>query len=105
MTGGFADVGGAYDCLYGIYTGRADDSILDKYNDIRREKYTTIIDPISSSNIRRLWDPEAIEQDEFIQMCHRANADKDFAYEMAGGAAMVMHDFTKYYDQSVPSSG
>ncbi|KAK3671321.1 hypothetical protein LTR78_008781 [Recurvomyces mirabilis] len=104
LTGGFADVGGAYDCLYGIYAGRADDSILDKYNDVRREKYTTIIDPISSSNIRRLWDPEAIEKDEFIQMLHRAETDKDVAYEMAGGATAVMHDFTQYYDKVVPVS-
>ncbi|TKA50063.1 hypothetical protein B0A55_12600, partial [Friedmanniomyces simplex] len=58
-----ADVGGLYDCLFGIYAGKADESILDKYDEIRREKYRTIIDPISSGNLRRLWDPENIEKD------------------------------------------
>jgi len=83
LTGGFADVGGLYDCLYGIYAGVADDSILDKYSDIRREKYNTVIDPISSGNLRRLWDPEKIEQDEFIKMVKRAETDRDFAREMS----------------------
>ena len=57
LTGGFADVGGLYDCLHGIYAGLADDSILDKYDEVQRERYNTVIDPISSGNIRRLWDP------------------------------------------------
>jgi hypothetical protein len=82
LTGGFADVGGLYDCLYGIYSGQADDSILDKYSDIRREKYLSVIDPISSGNLKRLWDPNVIEGDQFIKMVRRANTDKDFAREM-----------------------
>lgn len=82
LTGGFADVGGLYDCLYGIYAGVADDTILDKYSDIRRDKYNTVIDPISSANLRRLWDPEKIEQDDFIKMLKRAETDKDFAKDM-----------------------
>ena len=97
LTGGFADVGGLYDCLYGIYAGKADDSILDKYDEIRRQKYNDIIDPISSSNIRRLWDPKVIEDDEFIKMVKRAETDKEFAAEMARGMGSVMHDFTQYY--------
>lgn len=82
LTGGFADVGGLYDCLYGIYSGQADDSILDKYDEIRREKYLNVIDPISSGNLRRLWDPMAIEDDEFIKMVRRAKTDSAFAAEM-----------------------
>ena len=82
LTGGFADVGGLYDCLYGIYSGQADDSILDKYDEIRREKYQNVIDPISSGNLRRLWDPSSIEDDKFIKMIKRAETDKDFAREM-----------------------
>ena len=54
LTGGFADVGGLYDCLYGIYSGQADESILDLYDKKRREKYLNVIDPISSGNLRRL---------------------------------------------------
>ena len=82
LTGGFADVGGLYDCLYGIYSGRADDSILDKYSDIRRQKYQEVIDPISSGNLRRLWDPNAIEDDEFIKMIRRAETDKELGRQM-----------------------
>jgi len=104
LTGGFADIGGLYDCLYGIYAGLADDSILDKYDEIRREKYNTIIDPVSSGNIRRLWDPDAIESDEFIKMVKRSETDKDFAREMAKGVGAVMHDFTQYYRPVVNGS-
>ena len=82
LTGGFADVGGLYDCLYGIYTGVADDTILDKYDEIRREKYLNVIDPISSGNLRRLWDPTTIEDDDFIKMVRRTESDKDFAEQM-----------------------
>lgn len=82
LTGGFADVGGLYDCLYGIYSGQADDGILDKYGDIRRQKYQEVIDPISSGNLRRLWDPDAIEDDEFIKAIRRAETDKEFGRHM-----------------------
>ena len=121
LTGGFADVGGLYDCLYGIYSGQCDDSILDKYSDIRREKYQDVIDPISSGNLRRLWDPKAIEDDEFIKMVRRTNTDGEYAGQMrevshrfcsvtpdnkssyltsAQGAKAVMHDFTQYYNKT-----
>ncbi|KAF2097709.1 FAD/NAD(P)-binding domain-containing protein [Rhizodiscina lignyota] len=101
LTGGFADVGGLYDCLYGIYSGQADDSILDKYDEIRREKYWKVIDPISSGNIMRLWDPspEAIGNDDFFNLLKKAEADKTgkMSRDMALGANTVMHDFTQYY--------
>jgi 2-polyprenyl-6-methoxyphenol hydroxylase and related FAD-dependent oxidoreductases len=60
LTGGIVDVGGLSDCLEGIYTGRAEDGILDIYDTVRREKYNEIIDPVSTGNIRLLFeqDPE-----------------------------------------------
>lgn len=84
LTGGFVDVGNLYDCLYGIHTNQADDSILDKYDEIRREKYKTLIDPISSDNLRRLWKPadEDIKKDVFFQMVERAEHDEDFSRQM-----------------------
>ncbi len=84
LTGGLVDIGGLFDCLYGIYTGRADDSILDKYSEVRIQKYKEIIDPISSSNITRLWDPseETIKNDPFFQMVNRAEVDKEFAKQL-----------------------
>ena len=67
--------------MYGIYSGQADDGILDKYSEIRIKKYKEIIDPISSGNIRRLWDPsqEAIESDPFFSTITRAQKDEEFA--------------------------
>lgn len=122
LTGGFADVGGLYDCLYGIHTGQADDAILDKYSDIRRQKYQEVIDPISSGNLRRLWDPEAIEKDEFIAAIRRAETDKEFAKQMqqvsvactcwrpppfkltvSQGVRAVMFDFTQFYTKPAES--
>lgn len=84
MTGGLVDAGNLFDCLYGIATGQVEDSILDKYSEIRIQKYQDIINPISSSNIKRLWDPspEAIKVDPFFQAVERAKTDKDFEQQM-----------------------
>lgn len=85
LTGGIVDVAGVYECLVGIYTNRADPSILDIYNDVRRKKYQEIVDPISSSNIRRLFGlqpDKALETDEFLQMCKRSATDPKLASEM-----------------------
>ena len=94
LTGGFADVGGLYDCLYGIYSGQATDEILDKYSDIRRQKYNEVIDPISSGNLRRLWDPAAIENDDFIKAIRRAEVDKEFGRKMQEVSVPRRHPLT-----------
>lgn len=85
LTGGIVDVGGLYECLIGIYRGEADSSILDKYNEVRKQKYLEIVDPISSDNIRRLFDQDpdkALETDLFLQMCKRGETDKQFSREL-----------------------
>jgi hypothetical protein len=125
LTGGLVDAGNLFDCLYGIATGQLDDSILDKYSEIRIQKYNDIINPISSSNIRRLWDPspEAIKSDPFFQAVERAEKDKEFAEEMKKvspkfydrtfdieltriqGLSAVMHDFTQYYKPAAEQNG
>ena len=101
LTGGIVDVGGLYDCLAGIHDGLADpDKILDMYDQIRREKWTDIINPVSSDNIIRLFgqDPEkAMEQDEFLKMCRRTETDEAFAREFQNGVNALKHDFTQYY--------
>ena len=79
------DVGCLYDCLYGIWTHQADDSILDLYSDVRRQKYKEIIDPISTENFKRVFDqdPEvAGEKDHFLVLCKKAAEDKEFARQM-----------------------
>jgi 2-polyprenyl-6-methoxyphenol hydroxylase-like FAD-dependent oxidoreductase len=72
LTGGIADVGGLYDSLVGIHTGKADDSILDKYDEVRRKIWHDIINPISSENMTRLFKysgpDEAMEKDPFFKM-------------------------------------
>lgn len=132
LTGGLVDAGNLFDCLYGIATGQLDDSILDKYSEVRIQKYNDIINPISSSNIRRVWDPspEAIKADPFFQAVERANKDEEFAEEMKKvslipqtmylirwrncfrsradniqGLLTVMHDFTQYYKQPAVQNG
>lgn len=84
LTGGLVDAGNLFDCLYGIATGQVEDSILDKYSEIRIQKYQEIINPISSSNIKRLWDPspEVIKADPFFQAVERAKTDKEFEQQM-----------------------
>jgi hypothetical protein len=100
LTGGIVDIGGLYDCLVGIYDGVADDSILDKYSEIRSQKYNEIINPISSDNIVRLFGQDAdtaLENDEFLKMLKRAETDLEFAKEFQNGAYALQHDFTQYY--------
>ncbi|KAL5622318.1 hypothetical protein FOBRF1_001568 [Fusarium oxysporum] len=72
LTSGIFGVGGPYDCLYGIATGQANESILDRYSDTRRQIYRDSTDPISTGNMKRLlYDPEeALEKDQFLQLCH-----------------------------------
>ncbi|KAK2606629.1 hypothetical protein N8I77_005364 [Diaporthe amygdali] len=107
LTGGLVDAGNLFDCLYGIATGQLDDSILDKYSEIRIRKYNDIINPVSSSNIRRVWDPspEAIKADPFFQAVERAEKDEAFAEEMKKGLLDVMHDFTQYYKPPAVQNG
>lgn len=78
-------MGGLFDCLYCIHSGQADQSILDKYDEIRRDKYWNVIDPVSSGNLQRLWRPapEDIEKEEFFQAIKKAETDREFAREMA----------------------
>lgn len=83
-------MGGLYDCLVGIYDKVATPDILDLYSDVRRKKYTDIVDPISSENIRRLFaqDPEkALDTDEFLKLCQRTAIDVEFSKEFQSVSA------------------
>jgi hypothetical protein len=85
LTGGIADVGSLYDCLLGIHKGLADDSIIEKYSQVRMQIYKDVIDPMSRDNFRRIsqQDPEkAGEDDEFFQLCKEAAKDEDLSKEM-----------------------
>ncbi|KAI4762467.1 hypothetical protein E4T52_05266 [Aureobasidium sp. EXF-3400] len=106
LTGGIVDVAGLSDCLGGIYDGRADTSILDEYSRVRREKYLSLVNPISLENIRRLHsqDPDtAMQNDTFLQMCEKAKKDPEFAKVMLRSANGLRYDFTTLYRTEVAS--
>ena len=100
LTGGIADVGGLADCLIGLHQGLADEDILDKYDEVRRQKYREIVDPISTSNIKRLYDQDpdkAMENDEFLKLCRRAEGDRQFSRDMQSHSMALRYDFTQDY--------
>ncbi|KAF4917623.1 FAD-dependent monooxygenase terC [Colletotrichum viniferum] len=100
LTGGILDVGGLYDCLNGIATGRADESILDRYSDVRRKLYRDFTDPMSTENMRRLCkrDPEKVlEEDTFLQMINESKHNPEVAAQLSEASKGLSHDFTQYY--------
>ncbi|ROW00995.1 hypothetical protein VSDG_02695 [Cytospora chrysosperma] len=100
ITGGFVDCGGLYDCLAGIWDGKADESILDLYSEKRIEKYKTIIDPISQENFRRVSDKDPktrYDRDEFLQLLTKADTDKALMKDIMMGSFDVRYDFTQHY--------
>ncbi|KAK5275031.1 hypothetical protein LTR99_004255 [Exophiala xenobiotica] len=101
LTGGLVDVGNLFDCLNGIHQGLADDSILDRYNEVRREKYLNIIDPVSSQNLRHLLqDPDvALKEDPLFQNMDMLK-DPEAVAKLVTGINDIMHDFTKEYKTS-----
>ena len=85
LTGGIADVGSLYDSLLGIHTGKADESILDKYDEIRRKIWYDIIDPISFENMQRLFTQdadEALDKDPFLKMLKQSETDEQLRIQM-----------------------
>jgi 2-polyprenyl-6-methoxyphenol hydroxylase-like FAD-dependent oxidoreductase len=72
LTGGIADVGSLFDALVALKEGKADDSILDKYSQVRREKWAKIIDPMSRANFRRVClDESESDRKEFWALCKK----------------------------------
>ncbi|KAL2820944.1 hypothetical protein BDW59DRAFT_174284 [Aspergillus cavernicola] len=101
LTGGIADVGCLHDALMGLHTGKANESILDTYAEIRKKIWTEIIDPLSRENFARLHqDAEtARENDPFFRLCVQAETDADLSREIALGYDKLRHDMTQYYTE------
>lgn len=100
LTGGIVDVGGLSDCLEGIYSGQADDTILDIYDTVRRAKYNEIVDPVSTGNLRLLFEqnPEtALEESEFLKMCKKAETDPEVGALQRKAADALQYDFRQHY--------
>ena len=95
LNGGMVDAGNIADCLIGMLDGETDDSILDKWDEVRRGKWHNVINPVSSANLKRLnqKDPDAaIQQDEFFQLLKLAERDPNWLK----GFGDVCH----FYDQA-----
>jgi hypothetical protein len=91
-----------YDCLLGIYEGKAEPSILDKYSEIRRKKYQELTDPISQSNIRRLFDQDpdkALENDDFLKMLKQDEGNVEAQQKFLRSPNGLKYDFTQHYNQ------
>ncbi|KAJ5631976.1 hypothetical protein N7490_008315 [Penicillium lividum] len=100
LTGGIVDVGGLFDCLEGIYSGQADDTILDIYDTVRRAKYNEIVDPVSTGNFRLLFEqnPEtALEESEFLKMSKKAETDPEVGALQRRAADALQYDFRQHY--------
>ncbi|ORY57902.1 FAD binding domain-containing protein [Pseudomassariella vexata] len=100
ITGGFIDIGGLYDCLIGIWDGKADESILDLYSEKRIEKWKKVINVVSSDNFRRVSDSDPatiLDRDPVMLACKKAESDKEA--QLAAFKAMfdVRYDFTQHY--------
>lgn len=68
-----------------MQAGLADDSILDKYSEVRIKKWKEMIDPMSRANFRRIWAEDAIpERDEFFAMCRKMENDEEMQKQSAG---------------------
>lgn len=94
---------------------------MDKYDEIRVSIYKTVIDPVSTINLERLWkDPEKIKDtDPFFELVRKAASDPKVAEDLkmvssavsirillgASGAQLTIrqmhigHDMTQYYDE------
>ena len=104
LTGGICDVGALLQCFEGIQKGVADDSILDVYCQTQRKMWHDIINPVSKANIERmhLQDPEtALQDDEMMQMIHRADTDLEFSKELQQSANELVYDYTQHYRDQV----
>jgi len=106
ITGGFVDAGGLYDCLYGIWTGQADDTILDLYSEKRIEKWKTILDPVSTENFQRVHDADPdtrLGRDPFLQMCQKMKGTPE-EKEFLQGSLAIRYDFTQHYKSAHATS-
>jgi hypothetical protein len=87
LTGGMVDTGNLADCLIGMEKGLTDDSILERWAEVRKDKWHNVVDPVSSANLRRLckFDPNTVGQtDEFFVLLEKAKEDPSLLNEVVG---------------------
>ncbi|KAL2256687.1 hypothetical protein VTK26DRAFT_1303 [Humicola hyalothermophila] len=100
LTGGIADIGSLYEALLGIHKDQADDSILDKYDEVRRKIWHDIINPLSSENMRRLFQyadaDEAMAKDPFFKIIRQLQESKS---QSNPGLPSLRYDMTQHYSK------
>ncbi|KAL2428705.1 FAD-dependent monooxygenase terC [Exophiala dermatitidis] len=95
------DAGALADCLIGMYQGKADDSILDRYAEIRREKYMKYVDARSIKNMNRVSksNPDTVlETDKFLGILQDLQGDGEATKAFLLKTSSIEHDFTQYYN-------
>ncbi|KAJ9616457.1 hypothetical protein H2200_000175 [Cladophialophora chaetospira] len=100
---GVLDAGGLADCLIGLYEGKADESILDLYADIRREKFMKFVDMRSMKNMNRIMntDPDTVlETDPFLQLLKGLEGDDVATKAFLLKHSSIEYDFTQHYRQT-----
>ncbi|ENH68219.1 3-(3-hydroxy-phenyl)propionate/3-hydroxycinnamic acid hydroxylase [Fusarium oxysporum f. sp. cubense race 1] len=65
LSGAICDVGALADCLVGIHTGQAEESILDKYDELRRKVWHEVVNSNSSRNFTGTYEADV---DEMVEM-------------------------------------
>jgi 2-polyprenyl-6-methoxyphenol hydroxylase-like FAD-dependent oxidoreductase len=74
------DAGGLAECFIGLYEGLAGDEILDKYAEVRREKFLKYIDERSTKNLNRIsnTDPQTVaDTDKFFGILRGLEGDPE----------------------------
>jgi len=67
--------------------------ILDRWDEVRREKWHKVINPVSSANIERLNPVDrdrAVEQDDFFALLHKAQTTGDYSIMKPIGDVRVL---------------
>lgn len=96
-----SDIGSLVDCFYGLIDGKTDDSILDRWDEVRRKIYNEYISPLSTKNLERLFkDPcEVKANDPFFKLMDQAVKDPNIAKELQ----MVSPSLIALKDQKLTS--
>ena len=74
LTTGICDAAGLADSLIGVLRKRAPDSLLDKYADVRKQKYHDVTDKVSYGNTCLLRDTDPAKAGE-VEFFKKMNAD------------------------------
>lgn len=88
------DVDGLADCLIGLHQGKADADILDKYAQVRRDKFLQYVDARSIKNMNRIMNtnPDTVlETDKFLGILTDLEGDHDRtkAFLLVSGRGML----------------